>query len=160
MYVHLRVAAPQEFTSFPFFWVDIRTAQTLRLERYITPVYTCPKQRRTGGSTRRLSNRRLFALLIQRNRSGWSLRIPLLNPHVLPTWIISSLAAESVWLTFWFPRGGGPSVDPSVRPLGSPFARRGAEPHHHHHQRSRCLCLCSCSQDPCALLSHHHEFGY
>jgi len=40
MYVHLSVAAPQEFMSFlPFFLVDIRTAQTLRLERYITPVY-------------------------------------------------------------------------------------------------------------------------
>ncbi|KAL1275062.1 hypothetical protein QQF64_027876, partial [Cirrhinus molitorella] len=47
---------------------------------------------------------------------------------------------------FCFPRGGGPTVDiilPSlfVRPPASPFARRGAEPHHHHNQRSRCLCV-------------------
>lgn len=72
---------------------------------------------------------------------------PFLNTgNVLYPWIISSLATESVWFTFWFFGGGGPSVDlisPSlfVRPPGSPFARRGAEPHHHHHQRSRCLCV-------------------
>lgn len=111
---------------------------------YYSSIHTLNNGER--GSTRRYSNRRLFALLIQRNRCEWSLRIisssqrtvyPFESYLLWPQKVCGSL--------FGFPVGGGPSVDLIfpflfVRPPGS-FARRGAEPHHYHHQRSRCLCV-------------------
>jgi len=161
MYVHLSVAAPQELMSFlPFFLVDIRTAQTLRLERYITPVYI-PQTTGNWGIDKEIILPTTFCTLDSREPVWMELKNPFTQPaHFTHLNHIFSGRRKCVahFLVFPWRRTLCWSLCAPSRFSIRQTRSRAASPSSSALALS--LCLCSCSQDPCALLSHHHEFGY